>query len=154
MTLGIGAISAVELFLDRKHRDAVRAAGRRSEDAVAHLDRSQRRDVSRAVRSGRAVADPQLAPAAVAMSAAIIAGKQRPWRWVTSVIFIAWLSAPAVAASVEGRWLLATALWLGPVLFLGLIAFRIVLGRRARDAFEANGQLVDRTWPPDQSVKP
>ena len=95
------------------------------------------------MRSGRAVADPQLAPAAVAMAAASIAGKQRPWRWVTSVIFVVWLTAPAVAGWLEGRWVLASALSLGPVLFLGLFAFGIVFGRRARDAFEANRRLID-----------
>jgi len=110
VTLGIGAISVVEFFVDREHRDDVRAAGRRSEEAAERLDRSQRREVSRAVRTGRAVGDPRLGPAAVAMAAAIIAGKQRPWRWVTSVIFVVWLTAPAVAAWVEGRWVLASAL--------------------------------------------
>lgn len=95
------------------------------------------------MRSGRAVADPQLAPAAVAMAAASIAGKQRPWRWVTSVIFVVWLTAPAVAAWLEGRWALASALSLGPVLFLCLFAFGIMFGRRARDALEANQRLMD-----------
>ena len=88
------------------------------------------------------------------MAAAVIAGKQRPWRWVTSVILVVWLTAPAAAAWVEGRWALASALSLGPVFFLCLFAVGIVLGRRARDAFEANGRLIDQTWPPDQTVKP
>ena len=88
VTLGIAAISAVEYFVDREHRDDARAAGRRSEEALDRLDRSQRREVSQAVRGGRAVRNPQLAPAAVTMATAIIAGKQRPWRWVTSVIFV------------------------------------------------------------------
>lgn len=154
VTLGIAAISAVEYFVDREHRDDARAAGRRSEETLERLDRSQRREVSQAVRGGRAVGNPQLAPAAVAMATAIIAGKQRPWRWVTSVIFVVWLTAPAVAAGVEGRWVLASALSLGPVLFLGLLAFGTVLGRRARDALEVNRRLTDQTWPRDEGAEP
>ena len=148
MTLGIAAISAVEYFVDREHRDDARAARRRSEEALERLDRSERREVSHAVRGGHAVNNPQLAPAAIAMATAVTAGKQRPWRWVTSVIFVAWLTAPAVAAWVEGRWVLASALSLGPVLFLSLLAFGTLLGRRARDALEVNRRFTDQTWRP------
>lgn len=54
VTLGIAAISAVEYFVDREHRDDARAANRRSKEALDRLDRSQRRQVSQAVR-GQAV---------------------------------------------------------------------------------------------------
>ena len=154
VTLGMAAIFAVEHFVDREHRDDARAAGRRSEDALERLDRSLRREVSHAVRGGRRVMDPQLAPAAVAMATAIIAAKQRPWRWVTSAIFVVWLTAPATAAWVEGRWVLASTLSLGPVLLLCLHAFGTVLGRRASGALEVNRRLTDQTWPRDENAEP
>lgn len=74
------------------------------------------------MRKGRDVDDPRLASAAVALAAAIIAGRQRPWRWVTSVVFVVWLTVPAVVAWVEHRWGLAVALSAGPVAFLALFA--------------------------------
>lgn len=153
MTFGIAAISAVEFFIDRDHRADVREAGRRSKEATESLSKSERREVGRAVRTGRAVTDPRLAPAAVAMATAVIAGRQRPWRWVTSVIFVVWLTVPAAAAWIDHRWGLATGLTLGPVLFLCLFAVGIILGRRARDAFEANRRLSDPPTPPDRGVR-
>ena len=55
---------------------------------------------------------------------------------------------------VEGRWVLASTLSLGPVLFLCLLAFGTVLGRRAKDALEFNRRLTDQTWPRDENAEP
>jgi hypothetical protein len=141
LTLGIAAMSAVEFAVDRERRDEARAAGRLSKQALDALSPADRREVGRAVRRGRAVDDPRLASAAVALATAVIAGRQRPWRWVTSVVFVVWLTVPAIAAWVDHRWGLAAALSLGPLCFLALFAVGIGLGRRATDAVEANRRL-------------
>jgi hypothetical protein len=147
-TFGIAAISAVEFFVDREHRAEVREVGRRSKKALEPLSRSERREVGRAVRTGAAVNDPRLAPAAVAMAAHVIAGRQRPLRWVTTVIFVVWLTIPAVAAWVDRRWGLAASLTIGPVFFLSMFAVGFGLGRTATDAYEANRRLNDQLRPP------
>jgi len=147
-TFGIAAISAVEFFVDRDHRADVREAGRRSKEALEPLSKSERREVGRAVRTGRAVTDPRLAPAAVAMATAVIAGRQRPLRWVTTVMVVVWLTIPAVAAWVDHRWGLAVSLTFGPVFFLSLFAVGFGLGRKATDACDANRLLNDQPRPP------
>lgn len=142
VTFGIAAMSAIEFAVDRERREDARAAGRRSKEALDGLSSSDRREVGRAVRQGRPVNDQRLAPAAVALATEVIAGKQRSWRWVTSAVFLIWLTVPAIAAWVDRRWVLAAALSVGPMAFLTLLAVGIGLGRRARDAFEANRQLI------------
>lgn len=142
VTFGIAAMSVIEFAVDRERREDARAAGRRSKEALDSLSSSDRREVGRAVRQGRAVNDPRLASAAVALATTVIAGRQRPWRWVTSVVFVIWLTVPAIAAWVDHRWGLAAALSVGPVSFLSLFAIGIGLGHRARDASEANGRLT------------
>jgi hypothetical protein len=141
VTLGTAAMSAVEFAVDRQRRDDARAAGRLSKQALDALSRAERQEVGRAVRRGRAVDDPRLATAAIAMATAIIAGRQRPWRWVTSVVFVIWLTVPAVAAWADRRWGLAAALSLGPLFFLAMLAIGIGLGRHATAAVEANQRL-------------
>jgi hypothetical protein len=147
VTFGIAVVSVVELYVDRRHRADMREAGRRSKEALEPLSRSERREVGRAVRSGRAVADARLAPAAVAMATAVVTGRHRPWRWVTSVVFLTWLTIPAVAAWVQGRWVLAASLTLGPAFFLSMFVVGFQLGRTATDACEANRRVNDRLGP-------
>lgn len=101
VTFGIAAMSAIEFAVDRERREDSRAAGRRSKEALEGLSSSDRREVGRAVRQGRPVNDQRLAPAAVALATEVIAAKQRSWRWVTSAVFLIWLTVPAIAV---GYW--------------------------------------------------
>lgn len=142
VTFGIAALSAIEFVADRERREDARIAARLSKEALDGLTRSDRREVGRAVRQGRSVNDARLASAAVALATTVIKGRQRPWRWVTSVLFVIWLTVPAIAAWVDRRWGLAAALSVGPVLFMSLFAVGIGLGHRAKEAFEANRRLT------------
>jgi hypothetical protein len=143
VSLGIALISVVELVITRGQRAEMRAAGRRSQDALRPLAKAEQQEVGRAVRRGRAVDDARLAPAAVAMAEAVMAGKLRPWRWVTPTIFFVWISVPVVAAAVRGRWGQAAVLSLGPVLIASMYALGAGMGRRAERALASNRRLRD-----------
>lgn len=148
VTLLLGALAAVAFALDREQHRASRAAHRRSKEALDALAPADRRAVGRSVRRGQAVPEPRLAPAAVALAEAVNVGRVRWWSSVNSAAFIVWLTVPALAASLDHRWGVAAALWIGPVFFLVIFGIGISLRHTAGAALEANRRLLEAAgWP-------
>jgi hypothetical protein len=135
----------LEQLVDRQHLHARRAARRRSRDKLGALQKSDKREVARAVRGGRAVVDPQLAPAAVAFASSVLAsGGLRPLGWVNRLLGLAWFSVPAVVAGVRHRWALAAILALWPLLIVAGMTFSFKRRAGASEALELNRRLVGR----------
>lgn len=145
VTFLVVGMTGLELLVYREDRAPSRAAGRRFREANRTLRRSDRREVVRAVRRGRAVNDPRLAPAAVAMAEMIMTQPpRRPLRVVNNVLGLAWVTTPAVFAVVHGRWGWALFLWSVPLMIVSGLVFIHRTRPRAEDAFTLNQEIIAR----------
>lgn len=144
VTLALLVPLGAERIVDWEHLRNERAERKAWRAALKSLGSSDRRKVVRAVRAGRAVDEPRLAPAAVSMARAMIVMRvRRPLRWMNLVLGTAWFATPAVFAAVRHRWLLAAFLSAWPVLLITVVVLGPLVGRRADDALTANRRLVD-----------
>jgi VIT1/CCC1 family predicted Fe2+/Mn2+ transporter len=111
----------------------------RNQRAISHGERGlspeEKRAISRAVRRGEAVDEPELASAAV--TRASISAEQARWSWRTALATIGALvlwSLPPVTLASQGRWVAAAFFALPP---LGVLVLAVLGPRRARRAAEA-----------------
>ncbi len=112
------------------------------------LSLDQRRQVTRAVRRGEAVADPSLAPVAVALAERQQwllgrSGSRRAVRRVGQILLISLAVVAAIAAAATGRYVPSVVLASCAALFTGLLLAVPRIEHRAAEAEQRNRAIQD-----------
>lgn len=145
----VGLFGLTEI-LYRDERRRVWSTQRTWRQIARTMPARDRREVGRAVRSGRPVGDVRLAPAAVALATAIVVNREarHALNWVAITVGLGWFCVPPVVAALDGRWTLALVAAIFPAFMIGVLLHTLRYEEGAETALVANRRLVEDPPPP------